>query len=70
MRANVEATVSEFKRKMNSGKLKVRGRFKTEIFAFAMGISINFGRVSRLLKAQREAAELCSIGNIIALETG
>ena len=54
LRANVEATVSEFKRKMDDDKLKVRGHFKTAIFAFAMGISINFGRVHRFLLSQRE----------------
>ncbi len=54
LRANAEATVSEFKRKMNDDKLKVRGHFKTSIFAFAMGISINFGRVYRFLQSQRE----------------
>jgi hypothetical protein len=71
LRANVEATVSEFKRKMHNGKLKVRGRFKTEVFAFSMGISINFGRIARFLKAQSNAtAELCPIGDGIALETG
>lgn len=47
LRNNVEATVSEFKRKMHSGKLKVRGYFKTMIFAFSMAVSINFGRIFR-----------------------
>jgi len=47
LRNNVEATVSEFKRKMHNGKLKVRGYFKTTVFAFSMAISINFGRIFR-----------------------
>jgi hypothetical protein len=54
LRNNVEATVAEFKRKLNNGKLKVRGYFKTVIFAFSMAISINFGRIYRHL------AEKCS----------
>lgn len=53
LRANVEATVSEFKRKMPDDKVKVRGRFKTMLFAFATGISINFGRIVRYLDAQQ-----------------
>lgn len=55
LRANVEATVSEFRRKMNNHKLKVRGYFKTQVFAYATGIGINFGRISRFLKAQSKA---------------
>jgi hypothetical protein len=47
LRANVEATVAEFKRKMHNGKLKVRGRFRTTVFAFSMAVSINFGRIYR-----------------------
>lgn len=53
LRTNVEATVSEFTRKMNNRKLKVRGLFKTEIFAYAVGIGVNFGRVYRYLSSQR-----------------
>lgn len=53
LRANIEATVSEFKRKMLNDKVKVRGRFKTMLFAFATGISINFGRIVRYLDAQQ-----------------
>ena len=49
LRANVEATVSEYRRTMPEGKVKVRGRFKTMLFAFATGIGINFGRVFRYL---------------------
>ena len=49
LRNNVEATVAEFKRKLNNGKLKVRGYFKTVMFAFSMAISINFGRIYRYL---------------------
>jgi hypothetical protein len=51
LRTNVEATVSEFTRKMNNRKLKVRGLFKAEIFAFAVGIGVNFGRIYRYLSA-------------------
>lgn len=50
LRANIEATVKEFKTPTKNGKLKVRGRFKTKIFAFSMGITINFGRIYRYIR--------------------
>lgn len=50
LRPNVEATVREFTKPFNhKGKLRVRGLFKTMIYAHAMAISINFGRVWRYL---------------------
>ena len=61
LRANVEATVKEFKRTMRNGKLKVRGAFRTGVFAYAMAITINIGRIYRHRTAQRKdmKAELC-----------
>ena len=48
LRSNVEATVKEFTAPLNhKGKLRRRGRFKTAIYAFCMGIAINFGREFR-----------------------
>ena len=50
LRANVEATVKEFTKPLNhKGKLKVRGLFRTMVYAHAMAISINFGRVWRYI---------------------
>jgi hypothetical protein len=50
LRSNVEATVKEFTKPLNhKGKLKVRGLFKTMVYAHAMAISINFGRIWRYL---------------------
>ncbi len=49
IRPNVEATIKEFKCKTRAGKLKVRGIFKASLFAYSMGISINFGRIYRYL---------------------
>ncbi len=50
LRNNAEATMHEFKCKTNhKGKLKVRGIFKTMLFAFNTAISINFGRIFRYL---------------------
>ncbi|UCF13365.1 MAG: transposase [Thermoplasmatales archaeon] len=49
LRNNVEATVNEFVCRMPKGKLKVRGAFKTEVFAFAVAISSNFGRIYRYI---------------------
>jgi len=47
IRPNVEATMKEFKTRTPGGKLKVRGLFKTSLFAFSAGIAINFGRIYR-----------------------
>jgi hypothetical protein len=48
LRPNVEATVKEFTKPFNHrGKLRVRGLFKTMVYAHAMAISINFGRIWR-----------------------
>jgi Transposase DDE domain/Transposase domain (DUF772) len=48
LRPNVEATVKEFTKPFNhKGKLKIRGKFKTMLYAFSMGVAINFGRVWR-----------------------
>ena len=47
LRANVEATMREFSRRTEAGKLKVRGIFKAQLFAVTTAIGINFGRVYR-----------------------
>jgi len=50
LRPNVEATVKEFTKPFNhKGKLRVRGLFKTMVYAHAMAISINFGRIWRYM---------------------
>ncbi len=49
IRPNVEATIKEFKCKTKAGKLKVRGIFKASVFAYSVGISINFGRIYRYI---------------------
>jgi hypothetical protein len=49
LRNNVEATIHEFTCRMPNGKLKVRGHFKASLFAYAVGISSNFGRIFRYL---------------------
>lgn len=58
LRTNIEATVSEFSRKMKNHKLKVRGSFKAGLFAFAVGISVNFGRIYRYMSSIIPAPEL------------
>ena len=50
LRSNIEATVNEFVHKMPNRKLKVRGAFKASIFAFSCAMSINFGRIYRLVQ--------------------
>ena len=47
IRPNIEATMKEIRGKSNGGKLKVRGLFKTTMYAFTIGIGINFGRIFR-----------------------
>jgi hypothetical protein len=49
IRPNVEALMKEFKIRTRNGKTKVRGLFKTSLFAFNVGIAINFGRIYRYL---------------------
>ncbi len=50
IRPNVEATMKEFTKRFNhKGKLNVRGKFKTKLFALTMSIGINFGRIYRYL---------------------
>ncbi len=52
LRPNVEATVREFLVKVPDKKLSTRGKFKTQLFAYSRGISINFGRIFRFLASQ------------------
>ena len=49
VRPNVEALMKEFKTRTPNGKTKVRGLFKTTLFAFNAGIAINFGRIFRYI---------------------
>ena len=52
IRANVEATMKEFAIRMKNHKLKVRGAFKTKLFAYSTAIAINFGRIFRYLQPE------------------
>jgi hypothetical protein len=56
LRNNVEATINEFVCKMPKGKVKVRGAFKTAVFAYTVGISVNFGRIYRFILDSPEYA--------------
>lgn len=56
LRNNVEATINEFVCKMPTGKLKVRGAFKTSIFAFSVAMSVNFGRIYRYIQDNPDIA--------------
>lgn len=59
-RAPVESTMNEFVHLMQGHKLKVRGAFKASIFAFSIGIMINFGRIYRhYLKNDNKKAVAC-----------
>lgn len=52
LRANIEGTVNEYRNcsHKHTGKLKVRGRFKTSIWTYMSTIGINFGRIYRYQK--------------------
>ena len=65
LRPNVEATVKEFTKSLNhKGKLKVRGLFKTMLYAYGMAISINFGRIHRYLAKNPDLFTLlCSLSS-------
>jgi hypothetical protein len=56
LRNNVEATINEFVCKMPKGKLKVRGAFKTSLFAFSVAMSVNFGRIYRYIQDNSDIA--------------
>jgi hypothetical protein len=61
LRPNVEATVKEFTKAFNhKGKLRVRGLFKTMVYAHATAISINFGRIWRYMT---ENPGFCALAN-------
>jgi hypothetical protein len=62
LRPNVEATIKEFVKPLNhKGKLRVRGRFKTMMYACSMGISINFGRIHRYLTVNPDLSGLLGL---------
>ena len=50
LRANVEATMKEFKAPCRNGKLRTRGLRAASQYAFLRAIGINFGRVHRHLQ--------------------
>ncbi len=65
LRPNVEATIKEFVKPFNhKGKLRIRGQFKTMIYAYSMGIAINFGRINRYLAMNPDLSGLLGLINI------
>ena len=61
IRAGIEATNSELKRKHGLGKLRVRGRPRVELSVYLKALSCNFKRMVRVLLAemsQPDAAEV------------
>lgn len=47
IRANVESSIKNMKTPLKSDKVKVRGMFKINLFAYLRGICVNFGRIYR-----------------------
>jgi hypothetical protein len=50
LRANVEATMKEFKAPCRDGKLRTRGRWGASRYSFLRAMGINFGRIYRHLQ--------------------
>jgi len=68
IRPNVEALMKEFKTRTPNGKTKVRGIFKTALFAFNTGIAINFGRIVRyILKSGNLSDNLSLISRFMTI---
>jgi len=66
LRPNVEATVKEFTKPFNhKGKLRVRGLFKTMMYAHAMAISINFGRVWRYIAENPDCLDYFAVSKLL-----
>lgn len=61
IRPNVEALMKEFKTRTPNGKTKVRGIFKTALFAFNTGIAINFGRLFRYIIKTSDIGDFSSL---------
>lgn len=55
LRPAVEGTVSQFKRKMSNGKLRVRGLGRVRNSIIAMAIGVNFQRILAYLAEKKEA---------------
>ena len=69
LRPNVEDNIKEFVKPLNhKGKLRIRGQFKTMIYAYSMGLSINFGRIHRYLTVNPDLCGLLGLmkaGNLL-----
>jgi hypothetical protein len=62
LRPNIEATMKEFTIPFNhKGKLRVRGIFKTMVYAFTRAIAINFGRIFRLRRKDPAFNTFCCV---------
>ncbi|MCW8800639.1 MAG: transposase [Desulfobacter sp.] len=68
IRPNVEASVKEYTKAFNhKGKLRIRGKFKTMLFAFAMSIGINFGRIFRqCIENPQLYPDFCRLKRLVA----
>jgi hypothetical protein len=68
LRNNVEATIKEFSCRMRGRKVRVRGNFKTSLFAYSVAIGVNFGRIHRFTQ-KNEERELIIIFNFMRIFT-
>jgi hypothetical protein len=58
LRANVEATMKEFKAPCRNGKLRTRGRWGASRYGFLRAMGINFGRIYRHLQRLQENSSI------------
>jgi len=67
LRAAIEGTISQFKRKMPNGKLRIRGLAKIRNSIILMAIGINFGRVwAYLMETNPDIALFSSVFVLLA----
>lgn len=66
LRPAIEGTVSQFKRKMRNGKLRVRGLGRVRISIIAMAIGVNFQRIWSYLAKEGQAV-LASLAFFVGL---
>lgn len=68
LRPAIEGTISQFKRKMRNGKLRIRGLSRVRNSIILMAIGINFGRIwAYALEHHQQVAVVLAIAVILAL---
>jgi hypothetical protein len=66
LRANVEATIKEFKAPCRNGKLRTRGSWGASRYGFLRAIAINFGRIYRHLQRQKAGSSIPAPAGVVS----